>query len=691
MSSKTRNFFLLSRLLLVLCPVLLYAGLTDNPLFFDSKIMLTKAMLTGPIGGLELFTSLRRLTFLSFQIVARVFGTSWSYQLAANILLHVLNVLLIRTFLSRLFRVLFADSRDFSINEVSAFLAAFAFALHPVAVYAVGDLIQRSILLATTFSLLSLRFFLNGLVKKRIFFFYVAVGFYLLAMASKEHVVLLPLTWLVLTLLVDKTALNAKGRWLKELAPPFLLCFLIALKVASLSADVLGTVYEPAFTEIESGLTAPEPTALPLLNAINQAFLFFRYVFIWTLPHADGMAIDVLAPFPEAIWSWPEMLGLAGFFALPFFLIPRLKKRDEFATFSFGLLFAWTTFLTEFTVVRLSEVFVLYRSYFWMCFLFAGLRWLLPALARRLVFAKAVLPFLVMIGLTALAVTALERLSTFETPRAVWQDALKQTGDKRVAAKAHRIHYNLGQALQDEGDVVQAKVHYEAALQLNPRFVPALNNLGVLAATTGRLAEAKTHYLAILKIQPRSVDAILGLAHLATLEGRHQDALALLTEALKMNPQHEWANNNYGNALRTVGRLDDAILAYSAALKINPDNADAHLNLGITLLDKGQTHDAMSHFQKALALKPYFAEAHFNLGNAFMRLNDPQSALAHYAETLHYKPSFADAHYNSGVAFEKLKRYDDALKAYQAAFLLRPESELYRKAVEDLKKMVGSN
>src|SRR5690606_35442129 len=72
-------------------------------------------------------------------------------------------------------------------------LAIAVFALNPVAVYAVAYLIQRSIVMATLFTVLALWCFVRAVGERRPLFLAGAFACYALAVASKEHAVLAPL------------------------------------------------------------------------------------------------------------------------------------------------------------------------------------------------------------------------------------------------------------------------------------------------------------------------------------------------------------------------------------------------------------------------------------------------------------------------------------------------------------------
>ena len=55
-------------------------------------------------------------------------------------------------------------------------------------------------------------------------------------------------------------------------------------------------------------------------------------------------------------------------------------------------------------------------------------------------------------------------------------------------------HDNLGNALTDVGRLGEAIHHFQIALQLDPRYVGAYNNLGAALARCGQFDEATRQY-----------------------------------------------------------------------------------------------------------------------------------------------------------------------------------------------------
>src|SRR5207253_2455295 len=96
-------------------------------------------------------------------LVHAAFGQDVRWQRLVSVLLHAGTGIALFAFLYRLFRATLADAG----SGLLAFFGALWFVLHPVSVYGVAYVIQRSIILATLFSLVSLSCVLEGLLQRR--------------------------------------------------------------------------------------------------------------------------------------------------------------------------------------------------------------------------------------------------------------------------------------------------------------------------------------------------------------------------------------------------------------------------------------------------------------------------------------------------------------------------------------------
>ena len=211
---------------------------------------------------------------------------------------------------------------------VRATIVAAAFAVHPVAVYGAGYLVQRSILFATLFSLLSIILLLRGLRRGSHADALSAALMFSLAVLSKEHAMLLPAAALLLIALA-----GAPWRFtLRHAAIYLVACAPAAILVTLLSLGWLDTPYGSAYgaistPSIEALGGSDIATAHPLaMSAVTQAGLFFRYLSLWlwadTGRDVDGPARG-FRRFLVGRWIAAKVLAFAACGALGLALLLR--------------------------------------------------------------------------------------------------------------------------------------------------------------------------------------------------------------------------------------------------------------------------------------------------------------------------------------------------------------------------------
>ena len=121
--------------------------------------------------------------------------------------------------------------------------------------------------------------------------------------------------------------------------------------------------------------------------------------------------------------------------------------------------------------------------------------------------------------------------------------------------------------------------HLPKALESNPTYPEAHNNLGNTLLEMGRAEEAIAHYRKAVEIQPRNTDAYNNLGAVFLQLGRVEESLAYLQKALEIDPDSGEAQNNLGNTLLRMGRMDEAAAHYGKALEIEPASVNAQNNL----------------------------------------------------------------------------------------------------------------
>lgn len=486
MQSHHVRFFVAILLAVV---TVLYGQFLLNPLQFDDRdFFLLDNLGNMPVSVFHFsFFEVRSLPYATLAWTKDLFGLNLIYFRAGNLLLHAAVVLALFFFLEKLFVAIYGERVENVLSpRLAAFFAALLFALHPVATYAAGYLVQRSIVMATLFGLLAMLAYVHGSVQRRPLWLWTSVPFYYLAVFSKEHAIMLPFALLALTMLLH-------GDWrvqLKQRWGVFAALVTISLFVLLVKRGLLGSVYEPNATEML--MQYDSQSAYPL-SVITQSWLFFKYAFLWIFPNPAWMSIDMREPFARSLFS-PYLASAVGFVAWGGGAFWLLLKRGRVGLAGFALLFPWLMFFTEFSSVRIQEPFVLYRSYLWA----VGAFCLLPVVFSQLNVRIASL-ILALIALAMMPIS-MERLMTFSNPILLWDDAEKLVKGRGDLPGVERIYYNRGTELLKIDFADQAILDLKQAIVLRPGFGEAYANLAHAYFKKGEWSDSVSAYSKAIEI-----------------------------------------------------------------------------------------------------------------------------------------------------------------------------------------------
>jgi hypothetical protein len=510
---------------IVIAAMLLYAPFLKNPLVFDDYNFFGRAN-AGEYLRASLSLSPRWVPYATFEWAGALFGESMPLHRLGNLALHALTAVGLFLFLRRLFAELMpaavAGEGDKALPAVwLAFFAALIFALHPAAVYAAAYLIQRTILMATLFTLLTWYFFLEGVLRNRYSWLIASAAAYFCAVMSKEHAVMAPAVALALLVLVRP--LNRET--FKLVWPAFVLYIATAIYVVWLmkGGNVIARAYEPRGNDILARMALMDPqfnTSLAYpLSILTQGFLFFKYLLIWILPNPAWMSIDMFEDFATRFTSWRHVAGALAFVAYGAGAIYLLFRRGMKGLLGLALLCPWLMFATEFSTVRVQETFVIYRSYLWIPGLLAAVAVIFhKSMGRRAAVLLSVL-ILVMLPLSW------SRLNTFSSPLALWEDAARLAEGKDKRPGVERVYHNRGLQLLKEGYADLALEDLNKAIGMVPNFMLALNDRGAAYLTLNRYQEALADFNRVILLDGSFSRAYLGRALAYEGMGMKQQAM----------------------------------------------------------------------------------------------------------------------------------------------------------------------
>ena len=603
--------------------LLVYLPGLGNSLVYDDSY-LTSGLYSDYASLLPLHV--RELSYGSFVWLQAIFGDGWWKQRLVNLAIHGAVVAALWALYRELLRHVAMPAEEgaesASLRSAALGVAILFFALNPVAVYAVAYLIQRSILLATLFTVLALWLFARGLRERRHWMHALAIACYVLAVASKEHAVLAPLAAIPVFILVERP----RGAKLAILGAAGAVLVAVAGAVLYLRyGDILGKPFDEYSHLYLDQLASLEPSApgkAYALSIVNEAWLFFRYGLAWFLPYSGWMSIDLRPPFPLHWYAFPQVLGIPAYLAVIAGGFVLLRYRDGRALLGLSLLFPALLFGTEFATVWVQDPYVLYRSYLWAIGVPGVLFLLFHGVSPRVLLVMGLA-----IG-SLLVWQAIDRVVSMENAEVVWSDAIRKLGDDPRSVGRWFPYLNRGSAYADRNQFDLAVRDFEASTALGDEGMGQFN-----------------------------------IASILTAQGRPRDALAALDRAEKAGYNLYNLPFQRGLALQRLGQAQASYEQFQSTLARSPDPQTrdvALLEMGRTALQLHKPDEAIASLEQLRIAEPQHREGRYLLAMAYLTAAKPERAKP-ILDGLLQEDSNARAYYARALANYGLHRKAEAL------------------------------
>jgi tetratricopeptide (TPR) repeat protein len=633
-----KNFLPIGFCALVIVALLcIYIPGLQNGLVFDDN-SLTNGAIMEHYGSL-LKLQQRMLSYGSFVWVQDLFGDGWWKQRLVNLGLHMGVVAALFGF----FRTLLAHTHfpegfeaqpRFHASRTAALCVGVAlFALNPMAVYAVNYLVERSIVMATLFTVLTLWAFSQGLITRRWPWFVAALLAYLVAVLSKENALM------AVALTVPLYAYLHRPSWKRLAAVLIVALVLLGIVVAGLLqvyGSILGVSFDTTSLIFQQQLEQLRPGighSIYPLSILNQTWLFFKYGLLWVLPNPLWMSIDLRPPFPLSFTAFPQILGAIGYpVLLGFASWVALRRRDVLGYVGLLLLMPALLFWTEFATVWVQDPFVLYRSYLWAIALPGLLALVLTGLPPKLIYTAGIVVGALFAGI------ALDRVWSLQDPQTAWTDAVDHL-DLKAPANAvgrWRPYLNRGAYNLDRGEPVVAYPDFVAADQLGELKGSARFDMGVALQQQKKNAEALEAFSSAAALGKDDFELHYQRGEAYYAVGKFKEAYADFSAALKKPPAVaaselqrvlDAVRLRRAEAAIYLQDFDAAIADFNELLKRQPNSERILVGLGMSEVGKKEIPAAMKIFNRLIAAKPS-VQAYYGRALAHIYAGDKPAALA---------------------------------------------------------------
>jgi len=549
---------------LVACALLLALGLyasgLNYPLVFGDFSVLDPAALDGYTRTRPAFGG-RWLADASFGWSTKVLGSVWPWQRAINLALHALNVWVVFALVRRLCRS--ASGFGALAGGWMAFFAAALFAVHPVAVYGVAYLAERTALLTGLFAAIALWSTARAAQDAWRGAWIVGPAACVAALATNPAALGVPIAMLLVAAGISRDAgVPQRTAWAG-----------IGLSFAIALAYAVGYAMQ-----LPAGGLALHGSYFDAVAIASGRFM--AYLSIWLVPVTAWMAIEIPEPLLPVTVAWTPLTSLIALTALAAGLVAGMRRSGLLRCAALSTACMLALYLADLLWPGFGRPFSLSRSYAWMSLAGVPLVCLLAAFPARVAFAAncAVLALWV----TLAAVT----LHTFSSHVALWDDAVRRVERFGPAEASARIYLNRAAVHRRDGHLLAAIADYDRVLALQPDHMRALR------------ARAQAY------IDDKRFDA----------------ALADLDRLLELEPTLAVTHADRGMVLMQAGRLAEAGNAFDRAIERGAKEPRVFLNRGLARLQMSGVEAgpaALADIERALELDPRYALAYFNRGLVF--------------------------------------------------------------------------
>jgi protein O-mannosyl-transferase len=524
------------------------------------------------------------LTWISHTLDWQLFGDNAAGHHFTSLLLHVLNVLLLFFLLARIT----------GSTARSLFVAAL-FAVHPINVESVVWIAERKNVLCTLFFLLTLVAYSWYARRPNVGRYSAMALLFALALSAKAMVVTLPFVFLLL----DFWPLQRIKNWSQPSVAfpvPQSPAWKIALEKLPLLAMSAGVSVLTMIAQHKANAIKSAKFSLSARMA-NAVVSYATYLWKTVWP----MRLAVFYPhFAGRVGTWRVLLC-----GLLLVAVSAWVWRERARPY---LVVGWCWFLGMMVpvigLVQVGDQGMADRyAYLPLIGIFVALVWGVADLVetgqvevRRSVIVVA------MLALIFFSVLASRQVHTWRTPYDLWSQAIAVDPNNGIAEDVVGSEILMGALNRGLATSSEAQVHFQRALQIDPKDSDALLNIGADLQARGKIQEAIAKYKeASQYVEDTSLKTRI-LSDLASAYERVPDIATsrkYYLEALNLGPKKD--PTAFAGFARTF--TDEQIAELARTLSTKP-TAEGYVKLGQLQESAGSTEDAIASYRRALQIDP---------------------------------------------------------------------------------------
>jgi len=247
------------------------------------------------------------------------------------------------------------------------------------------------------------------------------------------------------------------------------------------------------------------------------------------------------------------------------------------------------------------------------------------------------------------------------------------TQAEKLDPNSHKPHYFIASALERLGKTDSAKVQYNLALKVQPKYSEALTGLGNLLRKEGNIEEGTAKLEDAVKYDSKDPGALYSLGQAYLHDKRYPDAERVFRKGTLLKRGRALFLGGTALALEGQGDLKQAEELFIRARETDPNSFRIRMDLGAFYDRKKIPVLAAPEYGRATELEPNNPETHFLYGKALVGMNEFNAGLAALQRATNVDSTYAPAYLEAGRLFARAKRASEAAERFQRYVELRPD------------------
>lgn len=418
--------------------------------------------------------SFRPVTTTSYFIDYYIWANNASGYHLTNLILYMLAVILAYKIAFLLFSC-----------WKSALMTALLFSLHPINTEVVNAICFRGDILAFIFVLLSFLFYIKAKNKGYIL---LSCLFFMLALSSKESVIIMPLVFIVYSKLYEKNNLKYKALSYVLISSLFLVARIFILHAP-------GTSF---ISKIDYSST---------MSFNIMSLMLKEYLRLLIIP----LSLSTEHPLSSNF----SILDIATFIITGIILIATFhNKNNKPLTMGVIWIFAALIPVVNPLVNVVAERYLFLASFGFCLILVSAIKpFLLKSRTKYLVL------FICSLLCIIYGMRTFERNYDWKDDKTLWSKTIIDNPYNALG------YYSLGCVFLSEGKYSNAENYYKKCIEINPAHEKAYCNLGLIEYYNNRLHNAEKYFKKSLEINPNLKEALYNMSLVLKKQKKHEESI----------------------------------------------------------------------------------------------------------------------------------------------------------------------